>query len=131
MGLDAIDAAEISPRTQRKWPADVAGERGYGGDQLATYANLQARRWTPSGRRTLMTKRKPRQSATTVHQLVDCVNRRYRQHRSNIINEDIAFGDWLLAQKEKVRRTQGDLWGRVFKDRRIECSQATAERYMS
>jgi hypothetical protein len=75
-------------------------------------------------------KRKPRESPTTVHQLVDCINRRYLQHRSKIINEDIAFGDWLLAQKEKVR-TQGDLWGRVFKDRRIECSQATAERYMS
>jgi hypothetical protein len=77
-----------------------------------------------------MKKRKPRQNATTVKQLVDCINQRYHRHRSNIINEDIAFGDWLLAQKAKVR-ARGDLWGRVFKDRRIDCSQDTAERYMA
>jgi len=77
-----------------------------------------------------MRKRRPRQSPTTVHQLVDCINQRYRKHRSAVINEDIAFGDWLLDKKEEVR-SQGDLWGRVFKDRRIECSQSTAERYMA
>jgi hypothetical protein len=73
-------------------------------------------------------KRKPRQM--TVQRLVSCVNQRYRQHRSKIINEDIAFGDRLLAQKEKVRAS-GDLWGRAFKDRRRDFSQATAERYMT
>jgi hypothetical protein len=77
-----------------------------------------------------MKKRKPRQNATTVKCLVDCINQRYQRHRSNIFNEDIAFGDWLLAQKEQVR-TRGDLWGRVFGDRRIKCSQDTAERYMA
>jgi hypothetical protein len=75
-----------------------------------------------------MKKRRPR--PTTVHQLVDCINQRYRKHRSAVINEDIAFGDWLLKKKEEVR-TRGDLWGRVFEDRRIECSQPTAEKYMA
>jgi hypothetical protein len=77
-----------------------------------------------------MKKRKPRQSRTTVRQLVDCINQRYRKHRSAIANEDNAYGDFFLDLKEKVR-TQGDLWGRVFEDRRIECSLGTAEKYMS
>jgi hypothetical protein len=75
-------------------------------------------------------KRRPRQNPTTVKQWVDCINQRYRRHRSAILTEDIAFGDWLLDKKQELR-TRGDLWGRVFKDRGMECSQATAEKYMS
>jgi hypothetical protein len=75
-------------------------------------------------------KRKPRQSPTTVHQLVNSINRRYREHRLAVMSEDIAFGDWLLEKKDEVR-TRGDLWGRVFTNRRIECSQTTAEKYMA
>jgi len=75
-------------------------------------------------------KRKTRHSPTTVRQLVGRINQRYRKHRSVVMTEDIAFGDWLLATKKEVR-SQGDLWGRAFQDGRIECSQATAERYMA
>jgi hypothetical protein len=77
-----------------------------------------------------MKKRRPRQSPTTVKQLVDCINRRYRGHRSAILTEDIAFGDWLLDKKQELR-SRGDLWGRAFEDKRIEFSQTTAERYMA
>ena len=75
-------------------------------------------------------KRRPRQNPMTVKQWVDCINQRFRRHRSAILTEDIAFGHWLLDKKQELQN-RGDLWGRVFKDRGMECSQATAEKYMS
>jgi hypothetical protein len=66
----------------------------------------------------------------TVSQLVNCINQRDRKHRSAVINEDIAYGDWLLDKKEEVR-SQGDLWGRAFEDPRMESNLGKAEKFMA